>query len=163
MNRFLPLVLYLSISIFLIIIQTSILTPKYIGIFSPDLNLILIIYLAINPKIKNSFALVVFNGFLMDFFSGNTPGLYTFTRIIAYIMLRYSITKFDFNSRRSQAVAIFAATLLFWCLIFIVLKIKSIESFSISLNLVLHQATINTAVGTILIILFRKLDAKFQK
>lgn len=163
MNKYLHFIYYLFVSLLLIIIQTSIFTPKLLGLFSPDLNLIIIIYLAINPKIRNAFILVVINGLLMDFFSGNTLGLYTFTRIIVFIILRNSVSKFDFNDTPPQGFAIFAATAFFWTLLFLIFKFKSVESFTISLNLIIHQATINTLVGIFFILFFRKIDAKFQR
>ncbi len=163
MNKSLHFIYYILVSIILIIVQTAILTPRLMGLFSPDLNLILIIYLSINPKISNAFILVVLNGLLMDFFSGNTLGLHTLTRIIVYIFLRNSVSKFDFKETPPQVFALLIATTFFWALIFLILKVKSIESFTISLNLIIHQATINTLVGIFLIKFFRKIDAKFQK
>lgn len=163
MNKYLQFIYYILVSIILIISQTSIFTPRLLGLFSPDLNLILIIYLSLNPSIKNALALVILNGLLMDFFSGNTLGFHTLSRIIVYILLRNSVSKFDFSEVPPIAFALFIATTFFWTLIFMILKFKSIESITISLNLIIHQATINTVVGVFLILLFRKIDAKFQK
>lgn len=163
MNKYFHFVFYLLISIITIITQTAVTSPRLLGLFSPDLNLILIIYIALNPGIRGAFVLVALNGLLMDFFSGNTPGLYTFTRIIVYIVLRNSIAKFKIKELVPQSISIFIATLFFWSLIFIILEIKAVENFRISLNLVIHQATINTLVGVFFLLILRNFDAKFQK
>lgn len=163
MNKYFHFLLYILISILIIITQTAVTSPKLLGLFSPDLNLILIIYIALNPRIRGGFILVVINGLLMDFFSGNTTGLYTFTRIIVYIVLRNSVTKFKFKELVPQAIAIFITTFFFWSLIFIILEIKAVQNFRISLNLVIHQATINTLVGIFIVLILRNFDARFQK
>lgn len=163
MNKYFHFIFYLLISFLSIILQTAVLNPRQLGLLSPDLNLILIIYLALNPRISGSFALVVINGLLMDFFSGYTPGLFTLTRVVVFVVLRNMVTKFKFNELTPVAVAIFIATVLFWCLIHVILEIKVVENFSISLNLVIHQATINTLVGILFVLFLRDIDAKFQK
>lgn len=163
MNKYFHFLVYLLISFLAIILQTAVLNPRQLGLLSPDFNLILIIYLALNPRINGSFALVVINGLLMDFFSGYTPGLFTLTRVVVFVVLRNMVTKFKFSELTPVAVAVFIATIIFWCLIHVILEIKAVENFSISLNLAIHQATINTLVGIFFVLFLRDIDAKFQK
>lgn len=160
MNRFFSFGVYLIISFLFILIQTSITTPNFLKLFTPDLNLILILYLATSKNIYGALYLAIINGLLMDIFSGNMLGLNSLLRLVVFTILLGSSRTFNIETLKSKISSIFLCTILFWILMFIVLKSRSFEAFNISINLILSQAIINTVVGTIFIILFRKLDAR---
>ena len=160
MNKFLSFFVYLIISFFLILLQTSLTSPNYLNTYTPDLNLILILYLATSKNIYGAFYLAIMNGLLMDIFSGNTLGLNSLLRLITYIILFGSSKTFNVETLNSKIFSIFSGTILFWILMFFVLKIRSMEVINISLNLIFTQAIINTIIGAVMIILFRKLDAR---
>ena len=157
MNRFFSFGIYLVISFLFILIQTSITTPNFLNLFTPDLNLILILYLATSKNIYGALYLAIINGLLMDIFSGNMLGLNSLLRLVVFTILLGSSRTFNIETLKSKVSSVFLCTILFWILMFIVLKSRSFEAFNISIKLILSQAIINTIVGTIFIILFRKL------
>ncbi|MCY3985747.1 MAG: hypothetical protein OXF23_01720 [Candidatus Dadabacteria bacterium] len=157
---------YLFFSFLFIIIQTSIVPTSYLGRFSPDLNLIIIIYLVVRPQIPYMFTLVALNGFLMDVFSASPSGLHTITRFAAFIALRAGIRNLDYNSDQPTFpfLALFAGTLLTHLLLlgFLMFWQDGGQTVFMSVELALFQAIINTAVGVPIIMLLKKLDGTFK-
>ncbi len=152
---------YLFCSFLFIIIQTSVIPTSSLGKFTPDLNLIIIIWLAIRPEIPNLFILAFLSGFLMDIFSAQNLGFHTVTRFIVFLGLWSSLHSFNYNPKKlsSLLVGFFAGTLLLYLLLlllFLSKQVGQIEFFSV--ELALYQAIINTVIGVPIVVLLRKLD-----
>ena len=155
-------VFYLVCSFLFIIIQTSVIPTSSLGRFTPDLNLILIICLAIRTEVPYLFTLAMLNGFLMDVFSAGALGLHTVTRFAVFLSLRMSMRNLNYNSNNPlfPLLALFTGTLLMHLLLLILLLFKqdSGQAAFLSVELAFYQAIINTAVGVPIIMLLRKLD-----
>ncbi|MXZ12948.1 MAG: rod shape-determining protein MreD [Candidatus Dadabacteria bacterium] len=154
--------LYLFLSFLLIIAQTSVVPTTSLGKFTPDLNLIIIICLAVRTEIPYPFTLATLNGFLMDIFSAGTWGLHTITRFAVFLLLRVGLhnINYDRNHPFLLSLAFFTGTLLMHLLFLVLLLFKqdSGQAAFLSLELALYQAIINTVVGVPMIMLLRKLD-----
>ena len=154
--------LYLFLSFLLIITQTSVIPTTSLGKFTPDLNLIIIICLAVRTEIPYPFTLAVLNGFLMDIFSVGAWGLHTITRFAVFLVLRVSLhnINYDRNHPFLLSLAFFTGTLLMHLLLLALLLFKqdSGQVAFLSLELALYQAIINTVVGVPMMMLLRKLD-----
>lgn len=154
--------LYLFLSFLLIITQTSVIPSTSLGKFTPDLNLIIIICLAVRTEIPYSFTLAMLNGFLMDIFSVGAWGLHTITRFAVFLVLRVSLhnINYDRNHPFLLSLAFFTGTLLMHLLLLVLLLFKqdSGQVAFLSLELAFYQAIINTVVGVPMMMLLRKLD-----
>ncbi len=146
---------YLLCSFLFIIIQTSVIPTSSLGKFTPDLNLILIICLAIRTETPYLFTLAMLNGFLMDASSTGALGLHTVTRFAVFLILRVSMHNLNYNRNQPLLLplALFTGTLLMHLLLLILILFKQD-----SVELAFYQAIINTAVGVPVIMLLRKLD-----
>ncbi len=153
---------YLFCSFLFIIIQTSVIPTSSLGKFTPDLNLIIIICLAIRAEMPYPFTLAMLNGFLMDVFSTGAWGLHTLTRFAVFLALRVSMhnLNYDRNHPFFLSLAFFIGTLFMHLLLMMLFLLKqdSGQAVFLSFELALYQAIINTAVGVPMIILLRKLD-----
>lgn len=153
---------YLFCSFLFIVIQTSVIPTSSLGKFTPDLNLILIICLAIRTKIPYLFTLAMLNGLLMDVFSAGALGLHTVTRFAVFLTLRVSIHNLNYNRDNPLLLplALFIGILLMHLLLLILLLFKqdSGQVAFLSVELAFYQAIINTVVGVPIIIFLRKLD-----
>ena len=153
---------YLFCSFLFIIIQTSVIPTSSLGKFTPDLNLILIICLAVRTEIPYLFTLAMLNGFLMDVFSTGAWGLHTLTRFAVFLALRASMhnLNYDRNNPFFLSLAFFIGTLFMHLLLMVVLLLKrdSGQAAFLSFELALYQAIINTVIGVPMIILLRKVD-----
>lgn len=154
--------LYLFCSFLFIITQTSVIPTSSLGKFTPDLNLIIIIFLAVRTEIPYPFTLAVLNGFLMDVFSAGTWGLHTVTRFAVFLALRTGARNlnYDRNHPLFFSLALFTGTLLMHLLLLALLLLKqdSEQAAFLSVELALYQAIINTVVGVPIIMLLKKLD-----
>ncbi len=153
---------YLFCSFLFIIIQTSVIPTSSLGKFTPDLNLILIICLAVRTEIPYLFTLAMLNGVLMDVFSAGALGLHTVTRFAVFLSLRMSIRNLNYNPNRTffLPLALFLGTLLMHLLLLVLLLFRqdSGQVVFLSVELAFYQAIINAVVGTPIIMLLRKLD-----
>jgi len=153
---------YLFLSFLLIIIQTSVIPATSLGKFTPDLNLIIIICLAVRAEIPYPFTLATLNGFLMDMFSAGTLGLHTVTRFAVFLILRLSLhnINYDRNHPFLLSLAFFTGTLVMHLILLVLLLFKqdSGQAAILSLELAFYQAIINTIVGVPMTMLLRKLD-----
>ena len=160
MNNYRFFLIYLFISILFIFIQTSLISPKFFKYFTPDLNLILIIYLATANNVYGSLHLTIINGLFMDLFTGYTLGINTLTRLTIYAIFQISSKRFNFNKLKNKVLSIFLGTTALWILLFIIFKFQSIDYFDITLSLIICQATTNAVFGILIIFLFNKTNAK---
>jgi len=163
MNRFVKIFLLIFVSLVLLLIQTTILSPNSGSTLYPDLNLIFIIFLAIRKDIPGALMLVLLNGYLMDATSGYTLGVHTFSRLITYFIIKNSSAKVDYENISLQLLAYFGGTVMTWLFVWLIFKTKFSYEPSITLEVIINQATINSVVGVFLSVLVDRTYAKLQK
>jgi len=82
-----PVISYFFLAVFLLILQTSLLTilPEWAG--SPDLFFVLIVFVAIRLKLVHGAVLLLVLGLIMDIFSGIFLGIYPITYLLLFFLL----------------------------------------------------------------------------
>ncbi|MCJ7602122.1 MAG: rod shape-determining protein MreD [Desulfobulbaceae bacterium] len=82
-----PIISYFFLGVFLLILQTSLLTilPEWIG--SPDPFFVLIVFVAIRLKLVHGAVLLLVLGLIMDIFSGIFLGIYPITYLLLFFLL----------------------------------------------------------------------------
>ena len=163
MNKTITVLSLILISIVFITLQSTLLSPRNTGYLFPDLNLILIVFLAIYSETKGSFLLAAGNGYMMDVLSGNLPGTFTISRLSAYLLVRTSSNHVYLKKIIVQGLVIFFTTIFTWAFILSIIKIKSNSGFQLSFNKILIQGLINTTVGVPLFMAAKRVHARFQK
>lgn len=163
MNRTITVLLLILVSILFITLQTTVLSPANRGYLFPDLNLILIVFLAIYTETRGSFLLAAGNGYMMDVLSGNLPGTFTISRLSAFLLVRTSSNHVYLQKILVQGLMIFIATIFTWAFILSIIKIKSNSGLQISLDEILIQGLVNTVVGVPLFMAAKRVHARFQK
>ena len=163
MNKYLSLLFLILVSIIFITIQTTLFSPRNLGYYYPDLNLILIVYLGIYSEIRGSFFLALGNGYLMDVLSGNLPGTFTLSRLSAYLLVRSGSGQVYLRRALVQGLVIFLATIFTWIFILIIIKIKKDSGFDITAKSILIQGIVNAVVGMPVFWMINKIYARLQK
>ncbi len=109
MKRFVPLLLA---GILLLILQTTWLSFFPIQRIRPDLLLIFTLYMAFvfPPFLGGILAFLM--GYLMDLFSGNTLGLYAFSRTLAFFATQFLKERFYLEGFSFQFLFAFAFSIL---------------------------------------------------
>jgi len=88
--------------IFLLTLQATLLTSSPIQRIRPDIVLVLILYMGFSYSPVSGGLLAFFMGYLMDLFSGNGFGLYTFSRPLIFYAAKIFRSWFyleDFSSQ----------------------------------------------------------------
>jgi len=163
MNKYATFIVLIFVSILINIVQSSIFSPSAGNYFFPDLNLILIIFIAISKDIRFGLALVLLNGFLLDVMSGYMLGINTFSRLSLYIILRSSSNHFDYESYIPVFISLLLGTLYVWIFIWSILILKSVNDLKLIKNVIIYQAIINSAVGIFIFYIKNKIYATVQK
>ena len=78
-------------SFFLALFQSAVLSELLPNFLKPDLMLVVVTYLAISPPLLSGAALVFFCGILYDSFSGSPFGLFLFTYLSIFFLLKFII------------------------------------------------------------------------
>lgn len=147
MSKILSVAFLVLLSFVFIIFQSTVLSPRHLGVFRPDLNLIWIIFLSLFSGVRGSAIIALGNGYMMDVLSGHMFGIYTLSRISVFAILKgFSMNVYS-QSRIMQAIAIFFGTLFAWGFIWAVFEIRSSLEFSVSFVGVLVQGVVNTTIG----------------
>ncbi len=143
--------------------QSTILSPRVIGGYSPDFNLILIVFLAIYADFKRGVFLTVVNGLLMDVLAGNFLGTFTISRICAFLLIRIGSENVYLKRALIQAFVIFITTIFTWTFILSVITIKDEGVVEFSLRGIITQSVVNAMVGLVLFWVIIKVNARLQK
>ena len=160
MNKVISIAFLILLSLIFIILQSTLFSPRNLGIFRPDLNLIWIIFLSLFSGVRGSAIIALGNGYMMDVLSGHMFGIYTLSRISVFAILKgFSMNVYS-QSRVMQGIAIFFGTIFAWSFIWAVLEIKSNLEFSVSFVGVLVQSVVNTTVGIPLFWVIKRLYAQ---
>jgi rod shape-determining protein MreD len=162
MNRALTISLLAVLSLVLITIQSTVLSPRE-GYFYPDLNLIFIVFLAIYSEARGGFLIAAGNGYLMDVLSGNLPGTFTLSRLSAYILVKTSSSHVYLKKYLVQGLVIFASTIFTWLFIMTIISVRGESGFRLTLGEILLQGLVNTAVGLPLFWAAGKAYARLQR
>ncbi|MEW6518490.1 MAG: rod shape-determining protein MreD [Desulfurivibrio sp.] len=82
-----PVISYFFLGVFLLILQTSLLTilPHWAG--SPDPFFVLIVFVAIRLKLVHGALLLLMLGLVMDIFSGIFLGIYPIAYVLLFLLL----------------------------------------------------------------------------
>ena len=163
MGKALTFILLILISFLINILDTTLLSPSSGNYFFPDLNLILVIYISINRNLPYGILIVLLNGYLMDLSSGYMLGIHTFSRLSLFIILRSSSDHFNFENIMPRLIALFFGTIYVWLFLWFIIFLKSAEEFNVGVNMILHQAVINSIVGIILFQFTYRIHAELQK
>ena len=112
----------LLIGILFLILQTTLLSSIPIHRIRPDLLLIFTLYLAfLSPPIFGGI-LAFLMGTLMDLFSGNALGFYTFSRPLVFFAAQFFKERFYLEGFSSQFLFAFVSAILEGILIFILMN-----------------------------------------
>ena len=163
MNKTITYISLLVVSIVLITVQSTILSPRKVGFLFPDLNLIFIVFLAVYSEARGSFLIAAGNGYMMDVLSGNLPGTFTISRVSAYLLVRTSSNHVYLKKVIVQGLVIFITTIFTWTFILTIIRIKSDAGFALSINEIITQGLINSVVGVPLFWAAGRIHAGFQK
>lgn len=163
MNKTITYISLLVVSIVIITVQSTILSPRKVGFLFPDLNLIFIVFLAVYSEARGSFLIAAGNGYMMDVLSGNLPGTFTISRVSAYLLVRTSSNHVYLKKVIVQGLVIFITTIFTWTFILTIIRIKSDAGFALSINEILTQGLINSVVGVPLFWAAGRVHARFQK
>ena len=119
MKRFVPLLLA---GILLLILQTTWLSSFPIRRIRPDFLLIFTLYLAfLFPPFLGGI-LAFFMGYLLDLFSGNTLGFYTFSRTLVFFATQFLKERFYLEGFSFQFLFAFIFSLLEGGLLLVLIK-----------------------------------------
>ncbi len=160
MKRTWKLLFLISLSLLLISLQSSLFSFKNLGSWSPDLNLILITYLALYSQTQGEFALALGNGVAMDALSGLPLGLHTFSRASAFLIARGFSESIYIKTLLTFAALIFLSTIYAWSFVWVVLIITGRHYSQLSFSTEITQAVANTAFGLPLFWLIGRIDAR---
>ena len=163
MNKTITYISLLVVSIVLITVQSTILSPRKVGFLFPDLNLIFIVFLAVYSEARGSFLIAAGNGYMMDVLSGNLPGTFTISRVSAYLLVRTSSNHVYLKKVIVQGLVIFITTIFTWTFILTIIRIKSDAGYALSINEIITQGLINSVVGVPLFWAAGRIHARFQK
>jgi rod shape-determining protein MreD len=102
-------------------LQTTLLATLLTQRIRPDIVLILILYLGLSYPPISGGILAFFMGFIMDLFSGNSFGLYTFSKPFLFYVAQLFKNRFYLESFLSQSLFVFIFALFEGLLILILL------------------------------------------
>jgi len=157
MKRFVPLLLA---GILLLILQTTWLSFFPIQRVRPDLLLIFTLYLAfLFPPFLGGI-LAFFMGYLMDLFSGNTLGLYAFSRTMVFFATQFLKERFYLEGFSFQFLFAFIFSILEGGLLLVLINGLDPVSFEnlyrSLLTFLLPQSFCTGLVAPLLFLLFKK-------
>jgi rod shape-determining protein MreD len=163
MNKTVTFVSLLLVSVLIITVQSTLLSPRNAGHLIPDLNLIFIVFLAVYSETRGGFLLAAGNGYMMDVLSGNLPGTFTISRLSAYILVRTSSNHVYLKKALVLGLVIFLSTIFTWTFILTIIRIKSDAGFQLSFGDIILQGLVNSVVGVPLFWAAGRIHARFQK
>jgi rod shape-determining protein MreD len=148
------------IAILFLLLQTTLLSSFPVQRFRPDLLLIFTLYLAyLFPPISGGI-LAFFMGYLMDLFSGNALGFYTFSRPLVFFVAQFFKERFYLEGFSSQFLFAFAFGLIEGILILMLMStLQGVSLVSLSplfFTFLLPQSFCTGLVTPPLFLLFQK-------
>jgi rod shape-determining protein MreD len=110
------------VGILFLILQTTLLSSFPIQRIRPDILLIFTLYLAFSSSSIFGGMLAFFMGYLMDLFSGNVMGFYTFSRPLVFFAAQFFKERFYLEGFYSRFLFAFTYSMLEGFLIFILMN-----------------------------------------
>ncbi len=162
MNRIFSIIFFALLSFVFIILQTTLFSPNHFGLFYPDLNLILIVFLSLFSETKEGAIIALGNAYMTDVLSGYLFGIHTFSRLAVFTTLKGFSENVYSQSKLTQGIAIFFSTIFSWFFVWAVLKMKTDIEFNISAGAVIAQGAINILVGFPIFWIIKKTHARIQ-
>jgi rod shape-determining protein MreD len=135
------------VSLVLVSLQSTVFSPARLGAFSPDLNLILLAYMALYTQSRAEGAIAVSSGFLMDALSGFPFGVYTLSRANIFVLVRVFSESLYSKNRVVEAAVLFLSTIYSWSFIWTAFIISGKHLGSPGIGSHVLQGVINTLVG----------------
>ncbi len=150
----------LLLGIFFLTLQTTWLTFLPIRRIRPDIVLILTLFLGLSSPPVSGGILVFFLGYLMDLFSGNGFGLYTFSRPLLFFGAHFFKDRIYLESFFSRSLFIFLFALAEGILLLVLLKALNPEPlrnlYPLFFTSFLPQSLSTALLSPVLFSLFRK-------
>ena len=112
----------LFLGILFLTLQTTLLRSLPVQRIRPDIVLILTLYLGLSYPLISGGILAFFMGYLMDLFSGNVLGLYTFSRPLIFYIAQLFKGRFYLEGILSQFLFVFLSALVEGLLILVLLN-----------------------------------------
>jgi len=162
MNRLFSIIFYALLSFVFIILQTTFFSPNRLGLFYPDLSLILIVFLALFSETKAGAIIALGNAYMTDVLSGYLFGLHTFSRLAVFTTLKGFSANVYSQSKLTQGIAILFSTIFSWFFVWAVLELKTDSQLNISIGGIMAQGGINTLVGLPIFWIIGKSNARIQ-
>jgi rod shape-determining protein MreD len=157
MKRF---VLPLFLGVFFLTLQTTLLASFPFQRIRPDMVLILILYLSLSYPMVSGGILAFFLGYLMDLFSGNAVGLFTFSRPFIFFVARLFKERFYLEGFLSQFLFALSLALFEGVLILILLNGLNPKSlghlYSLWVTVLLPQSFFTGMVAPFFFSFFKK-------
>ncbi len=147
------------------IFQTKVIPESSLGKFTPDLNLILVICLAVETGTSYLFVLAALNGWFIDASVGNTVGIHTLTRLAIFLIIRIGIRniRLSDNSPLSLPIMLSSGTLLVFLFKMLAEQYGQVDYPYLNLELFVYQVVINTVVGVPTIKILKKINVFIKK
>lgn len=123
-------ILPLFVGVLFLTLQTTWLASNPIQRIRPDILLILTLYLGLSSSPISGVLLAFFLGYLMDLFSGNSFGLYAFSRPLIFYIAQLFKDRVYLESFPSRSLFVFILALVEGFLILILLKVLNPTAFS---------------------------------
>ena len=146
--------------ILLLTIQTTFLMALPIQRIRPDLVLILIVYLGFSYPPASGGILAFILGYFTDLFSGNTFGLYTFTRPVIFFAVQFFKGRFYLESPAAQFLSALTSALVEGLLILTLLVGLNPDPLQhllpLFVSFLLPQALLTSLITPFLFPLFRR-------
>lgn len=153
-------ILPLFVGVLFLTLQTTLLMSLPIHRVRPDLVLILTLYLGLSYPLFSGGILAFFMGFIMDLFSGNSFGLYTFSRPLIFYVAQLFRGRFYLESFSLQSLYVFIFALFEGLLILILLTALNPDPlnhlYPLLFTFLLPQSFFTSMVAPILFYLFNK-------
>ncbi len=162
MNRLFSILFYVLLSLLFIVLQTTFLSPNRLGVFYPDLSLILIVFLALFSETKAGAIIAFGNAYMTDVLSGYLFGLHTFSRLAVFTTLKGFSENVYPQSKLTQGISIFFSTIFSWFFVWAVLEMKTDIEFDISPVSVISQGIVNILAGLPIFWMIKKSNARIQ-
>ncbi|NIV41527.1 MAG: hypothetical protein GWN11_04860 [Candidatus Dadabacteria bacterium] len=162
MNKIYLYLFFIFVLFVFVIFQTTLFSPSHLGRFYIDLTLMLVVYLSLNSEIRGGVFLVFLSGYMLDLFSGTNMGLYVFSRLSLYLIIRFLITKIYSDRVGVHILIIFLSIIYEWAVLALVFSFSSQLNTAISVNFIIINILINTFAGYICFNILKDLHGKLH-
>jgi cell shape-determining protein MreD len=150
---------YIATSLFLVVLQTTVL--PYVSLFGQcyDLLIPFIVYLALYRPVRETFPLIFLLGYLMDGLSGSPFGLYTTVYFWLFLGLRWITTFLRVGNTLLLAFVVPAGVVMEVVVFFIALVLQGADSDYLltSARIAVAQVVWSLVTGPLLLIGFHAL------